>query len=251
MGEWSFRVSRSVPASGGGGKPIVREWTKSGKARIVRVADPLLPVVRRWAEGKQPIDLLFTAPQGGWISLSNWWRSVHWTETSRGRRPHDLRHTAATAWSAGVDAKTVQAWLGHASAELVLNLYGHHMGTDSDRTGIARMNRALGQTRSRPKGSPAPKPSRTQTRQRTERHDDHLVHRIGDNPDSDCWCRFNVLQPRSSAKGRRPSTNSWWSGVDATASATPTWSGRAVTAGNGNRSSVYLCLVPPVTISSR
>ena len=87
------------------------------------------------------------APQGGWVSLSNWRRSVHWTETSRGRRPHDLRHTAATAWlSAGVDVKTVQAWLGHASAELTLNLYGHHMGTDSDRAGIARINQVLGKT---------------------------------------------------------------------------------------------------------
>jgi integrase len=64
-----------------------------------------------------------------------------------------LRHTAATAWlSAGVDVKTVQAWLGHASGELTLNLYGHHMGTDSDRAGVARMNEALG--RARRKGKP-------------------------------------------------------------------------------------------------
>jgi integrase len=150
----AFRVSRSVPASGGGGKPIVRERTKTGKARIVPLADLLLPVVRRWAEGKHPGDRLFTAPQGGWISLSNWRRSVHWMETSRGRRPHDLRHTAATAWlSAGVDVKTVQAWLGHASAELTLNLYGHHMGTDSDRAGVARINQVLGKTRKRSAGT--------------------------------------------------------------------------------------------------
>jgi hypothetical protein len=41
----------------------------------------------------------------------------------------------------------VQAWLGHASAELTLNLYGHHMGTDSDRAGIARINQVLGKAR--------------------------------------------------------------------------------------------------------
>ena len=40
----------------------------------------------------------------------------------------------------------MQAWLGHASAELTLNLYGHHMGTDSDRAGIARINQVLGKT---------------------------------------------------------------------------------------------------------
>jgi integrase len=88
----------------------VRERTKSGKVRIVPLADTLVPLVRRWCGDKRPEDLLFGAPQGGWISLSNWRRSVHWSQTSRGRRPHDLRHTAATAWLAvGVDVKTVQA----------------------------------------------------------------------------------------------------------------------------------------------
>ena len=77
---------------------------------------------------------------------------MHWTETSRGRRPYDLRHTAATAWlAAGIDVKTVQAWLGHASAELTLNLYGHYMGTDSDRAGIARINQVLARAGEKPK----------------------------------------------------------------------------------------------------
>jgi integrase len=148
----AFRVSRSVPASGGGGRPIVRERTKTGKPRIVPLADVLVPVVRQWAADKEPGDLLFTAPQGAWISLSNWRRSVRWSPTSRGRRPHDLRHTAATAWlAAGVDVKTVQAWLGHASAELTLNLYGHHLGTDADRAGIARVNQVLGAKKRKPR----------------------------------------------------------------------------------------------------
>jgi integrase len=60
-------------------------------------------------------------------------------------RPHDLRHTAATAWlAAGVDAKTVQACLGHASGELTLNLYGYHPGTDAHRAGIARVSAIFG-----------------------------------------------------------------------------------------------------------
>jgi hypothetical protein len=46
-----------------------------------------------------------------------------------------------------VDVKTVQTWLGHASVELTLNLYGHHLGTDADRAGIARFNRTLGEGR--------------------------------------------------------------------------------------------------------
>jgi integrase len=104
--------------------------------------------------------LLFTVPQGGWVSLSNWRRSVRWPQTSRGRRPHDLRHTAATAWlAAGVDVKTVQTWLGHASGELTLNLYGHHLGTDADLAGIARFNGALAERRPTRRQRPADKRS--------------------------------------------------------------------------------------------
>jgi hypothetical protein len=33
--------------------------------------------------------------------------------------------------------------MGHATAELTLNLYGHYMGTDADRSGIAPLNSAL------------------------------------------------------------------------------------------------------------
>ncbi len=154
----ALRVTRSVPASGGGGKPIVRNRTKTGKARIVPLAELLVPMIRQWSAGKRPDDLLFSAPLGGWISLSNWRRSVRWAQTSRGRRPHDLRHTAATAWlAAGIDVKTVQTWLGHASAEMTLNLYGHHLGTDADRAGIARMNATLGDvsgTRKRARSKP-------------------------------------------------------------------------------------------------
>jgi integrase len=40
--------------------------------------------------------------------------------------PHELRHTAATlAIAAGASVKGVQAILGHASATLTLDRYGH------------------------------------------------------------------------------------------------------------------------------
>ncbi len=40
--------------------------------------------------------------------------------------PHELRHTAASlAVSSGASIKGVQAMLGHASATLTLNRYGH------------------------------------------------------------------------------------------------------------------------------
>jgi integrase len=71
--------------------------------------------------------------------------AVHWNETALGRRPHDLRRTAASLWiAAGTHIKTVSAWLGHSTAKLTLDTYGHLMGTDADRAALARLNRVLG-----------------------------------------------------------------------------------------------------------
>jgi integrase len=41
-------------------------------------------------------------------------------------RTHDLRHTAASVWLAsGADPKVVQRVLGHATAAMRMDLYGH------------------------------------------------------------------------------------------------------------------------------
>lgn len=138
-------VKRSVPQSGLTGAVIERATTKSGRSRMVPLSDLVRPVVERWADGREPDDLLFPAPEGGYLSAQNWRRAVHWTKTGLGRRPHDLRHTAASLWiAAGVDIKTVSAWLGHSTAKLTLDTYGHLMGTDADRAALDRVNRALG-----------------------------------------------------------------------------------------------------------
>lgn len=58
---------------------------------------------------------------------------------------HDLRHTAASLWiAAGVDIKTVSTWLGHSTAKLTLDTYGHLMGTDAERAALDRVNRTFG-----------------------------------------------------------------------------------------------------------
>lgn len=101
------------------------------------------PTVDQWADGKDRDDLLFPSPEGVYLRASNWRRAVHWNETGRGRRPHDLRHTAASLWiAAGIDIKT--AWLGHSTAKLTLDTYGHLIGTDADRAALERVNRLLG-----------------------------------------------------------------------------------------------------------
>ena len=138
-------VKRSLPQSGRTGKVIERATTKSGRTRVVPLSDAVLPTVELWAVGKEGDDLLFPAPEGGYIRAQNWRRAVRWTTTGLGRRPHDLRHTAASLWiAAGVDIKTVSSWLGHSTAKLTLDTYGHLMGTDADRAALDRVNRAFG-----------------------------------------------------------------------------------------------------------
>jgi integrase len=138
-------VKRSVPQSGRTGAVIERSTTKSGRSRVVPLSDRVRPVVEEWAAGREPYELLFRAPEGGYLHAQNWRRSVRWSTTGLGRRPHDLRHTAASLWiAAGVDIKTVSAWLGHSTAKLTLDTYGHLMGTDADRAALERVNRALG-----------------------------------------------------------------------------------------------------------
>lgn len=153
-------VKRSVPQSGLTGAVIERATTKSGRSRMVPLSDLVRPVVERWAEGREPNDLLFPAPEGGYLSAQNWRRAVHWNRTGLGRRPHDLRHTAASLWiAAGVDIKTVSAWLGHSTAKLTLDTYGHLMGTDADRAALDRVNKALGN----PTGTQRPEASEPET----------------------------------------------------------------------------------------
>ena len=147
-------VKRSLPQSGRNSAVIERATTKSGRSRLVPLSDLVIPVVRDWMDGRQPDDLLFPAPEGGYLRSQNWRRSVRWSTTGLGRRPHDLRHTAASLWiAAGVDIKTVSSWLGHSTAKLTLDTYGHLMGTDADRAALDRVNKALGN----PTGTHRPK----------------------------------------------------------------------------------------------
>ncbi len=47
--------------------------------------------------------------------------------------PHELRHTAASlAISSGASVKGVQSMLGHASAQMTLDRYGHLFGDELD-----------------------------------------------------------------------------------------------------------------------
>jgi len=159
-------VRRSLPTSGRAGAVILRSTTKGGRNRVVPLTDLIRPVVLARAAGKDLDDLLFPAAEGGFLHSPNWRRAVDWDTTGQGRRPHDLRHTAASLWiSAGVDIKTVSSWLGHSSTKLTLDTYGHLMGTDADRAAIRKVNAAFGHLSGtwEPKHSPRRPPKSSET----------------------------------------------------------------------------------------
>lgn len=66
---------------------------------------------------------------GGWYGLDNferWWRAWRGEHGFEGLKFHELRHTQATQLLAnGVDVKTVQTRMGHASPTITLGWYAH------------------------------------------------------------------------------------------------------------------------------
>jgi integrase len=124
-----LRLSRTVLASSGGGALYV-DSLKNRRSRTVPLIAAVVPIVERWAAGKSPSEWLFHAPAGGPLRETNWKRSVRWREVAAIGRPklrvHDLRHTAASVWlGSGADPKVVQRVLGHGSAAMTMDLYGH------------------------------------------------------------------------------------------------------------------------------
>ncbi|WP_327429465.1 tyrosine-type recombinase/integrase [Streptomyces sp. NBC_01236] len=98
-----------------------------------------VPLPRSFAEELRPLvagrgrdELVFTAPEGGPMRYPNFRRRDFDKAVTGagladlGVTPHKLRHTAASlAIAAGADVKVVQTMLGHKSAAMTLDVYGH------------------------------------------------------------------------------------------------------------------------------
>jgi integrase len=96
-------------------------------------ADPprfLIDDLAAHVAGKAPEDFVFSAPRGGVLRIRNLRRAGFEPAVKiaglDGMTPHALRHTAASlAIAAGANVKVVQTMLGHKSATMTLDLYGH------------------------------------------------------------------------------------------------------------------------------
>jgi len=81
--------------------------------------------------------LVFPSRRGGYLPLgeARYWfdKATSAVEGCEGIRLHDLRHSCASlAIRAGANVKVVQRLLGHKSAALTLDRYGHLFPDDLD-----------------------------------------------------------------------------------------------------------------------
>lgn len=105
---------------------------KTGKRRTVPIPASLVPELEAVIDGRSKDHLVFTTRRGQSLRANNW-RVREFRPAVKeagldieGLTPHKLRHTAASlAIAAGADVKVLQMMLGHASASMTLDIYGH------------------------------------------------------------------------------------------------------------------------------
>ena len=141
ISQGKIRVSRAIRFEDG--KPVaVSPKTKAGE-RAVPILTECASVIRRIMDTKAaPLTKLdggaitHSAFRKAWASYQKFLIAHGCTQTVR---CHDLRHTfATTLCRAGVNIKTMQYWLGHASALISMDIYAH-MTQEQQEEDIERM----------------------------------------------------------------------------------------------------------------
>ena len=109
-----------------------RVWgtPKGHERRAVPIPRFLVDELAENIAGMGPEDLVFPGVRGGPLRAQSFQRTVLTDAASAmglpGFHPHLLRHTAASlAIAAGANVKVVQSMLGHKTATMTLDLYGH------------------------------------------------------------------------------------------------------------------------------
>jgi integrase len=110
---------------------------KSHQARSVPIPRFLRDDLAAQMAGQSGEDLVFSSTRGTVLRVGNWRRGCFDAAAASvglaGLVPHELRHTAASlAIASDASVKGVQAILGHASATLTLDRYGHLFGDELD-----------------------------------------------------------------------------------------------------------------------
>jgi integrase len=111
---------------------LVLGMPKTHERRKVPILRSLAHELETVVKDRAPHELLFTAPGDGPLYGDNF-RSRVFNRAVKGAgldglgvTPHKLRHTAASlSIASGADVKVVQTMLGHKSAAMTLDTYGH------------------------------------------------------------------------------------------------------------------------------
>ncbi len=123
--------------------------TKTHQRREVPIPRFLVDDLARHIAGKDPDDLVFGGIRGGEaLRVSTFRKAFRPAAEQIGMAdlyPHELRHTAASlAIASGADIKVVQQMLGHGSAAMTLDTYGHlfenRLDEVADAMDLARTN---------------------------------------------------------------------------------------------------------------
>jgi integrase len=130
-----IRVSRSVTYVTR--KGLVEGDTKNHTTRSVPVPRFLAPLLDTELAGKDGDGLVFPSRRGSYLTESE----LRWVFDpaataigAEGLTPHELRHTCASlAIAGGANVKVLQTLLGHKTATLTLDRYGHLFPDDLDR----------------------------------------------------------------------------------------------------------------------
>lgn len=120
--------------------------TKGRKARSVPVPQFVLNELSAQCAGKEPDDLVFAGPGGGYLprpkSSGGWFTAAVTKAKVQGITPHDLRHTCASlAVSAGVKVLALQRMLGHTSAKVTPDTYADLFDDDLDEVAVTLVSR--------------------------------------------------------------------------------------------------------------
>ena len=116
---------------------LIRSLPKHHTTRTVPVVGQVADILEPRITGRSADELVFTTASGAVLRNRNarrdWFDASATAAGLEGLTPHELRHTfASVAIRAGASIKALQSALGHSSAAITLNIYGHMFPDDYD-----------------------------------------------------------------------------------------------------------------------